>query len=345
MMKFISMLCLIGLLVGMGPLGAEQVVLPEVLNPNALAVHADYLYVMEETSILVFKLPDYQFVKRFGKSGEGPMEFSRFVTLTPLRDRLWINSMGKISVFSLKGDFMEVKKSPGQFRTLVLPLGDKHIGRLMQRGDEGMSSSLVLFDAGMNKLKELAPLPFGGGPGGGGPGGRGGRPGAGASLVFPMTPSLMAGNGQTAAVAAWDTFRILLVADGGKSVKTVEKTGFQRPSLGQSDKKAYEESLKRRFGTRWPQMKERISFGEFYPALGELFFDGSDLIATTWKMEKTLTQVYRFAPDGRELGVLLLPLRNQAPLERFPLTVGNGRVYQLVENEDEEWELVVTELK
>lgn len=340
-MRLVYMFCLAGLLLAAGPLGAESRVLPEVLKPEAVAVHADYLYVVEESTILIFKLPDFKFVKRFGKSGEGPMEFSRFVTVTPLRDKLWINSMGKLSIFSLTGDFMEVKKSPGQFRSLVLPLAAGFVGRMMQRSEDGMSVSLALFDAGMSKVKDLSPLPTGGF------GGRGGRrgPGGGSPMVFPMTPSLMAGNGESAAVTAWDEFKVLLIGDGGKRVKTLEKADFKRPRLNSEERKAYQESLKRRFGTRWNQMKDRITIAEFYPSVAELFFDGADLIVTTWMTENGLTRTVRFSADGRELGVKALPLRNSAPLERYPLTVGNGRIYQLVENEDEEWELVVTSLK
>jgi len=324
-------------------LNAESVLLPEVMKPDALAVYDGYLYVMEETSILIYKLPELKFLKRFGKAGEGPMEFSRFVTVTPLQGKLWINSMGKLSVFSLQGDFIEVKKSPGQFRTQVLPFGDGFIGRLMQRTEDSMNVSLSIFDKALNKTGEVNSLPqmtpgFGAG--------RGGRPGSGArpSMVFPTTPFLMVSNGNQAAVAAWDDFKVLLIGNNGKMVKKIERKEWQRPKMTAQDKKEVEESLKRRFGTRWSRMSERISYAEFYPALAELYFDENDLIVTTWKQENKETVAYRYRSDGQEAAALRLPVRNQSPLERYPMTLGNGHLYQLVENEDEEWELIFTQI-
>ncbi len=334
---------LFAVLTAFAQIHANRTVLGEVLKPDAIAVSSDYLYVIEETSILIYKLSDLSFQKRFGKAGEGPMEFSRFVVVTPAQGRLWINSMGKLSVFSALGEFIEQKKSPGQFRTQLLPLGDGFVGRLMQRGEGSMRVTLALFDKDLNKTAELDSLPFaaqGGGPGGGGRPGSG--PGAGASLVFPSTPFLMATSGSHAAVAAWDDFRLQLIGERGKAVKIIERKGWPRPKLTATDRKEYEASLKRRFGTRWPRMRERIQYAEFYPALAELFFDGSDLIVTTWKRENDKTVAYRYKTDGQDAGELRLSLHNQSPLERYPLCLGNGHIYQLVENEDEEWELHVT---
>ena len=327
-------------------LNGQSVVLTDVLKPDALAVSDSFLYVSEETSILIYRLSDMRFLKRFGKAGEGPMEFSRFIHLTPLGGKLWINSMGRLSVFSAMGDFIESRKSPGQFRTQVLPLGDGFIGRLMKRGENSVDLSLALFDGSLKQVRELSSLPFtarGGGPGGGMRGGSG--PGAGARITFPVTPFLMASSGSHAAIAAWNGFTFLLIDENGRKVLPVERADWRSPQLTDGDKKAYEASLQRRFGSRWDRMKDRVQIADSVPALAELFFDRGDLLVATWKKENGKTLVYRYSMEGKEKDVLKLPIADQAPLERYPYCIGNDRIYQLVENEDEDWVLQVSLLK
>ncbi len=43
---------------------------------------------------------------------------------------------------------------------------------------------------------------------------------------------------------------------------------------------------------------------------------------------------------------LWIPLKDQNPQEPWPTAIHNGKLYQLIENlEDEEWDLVITEIK
>ena len=66
----------------------------------------------------------------------------------------------------------------------------------------------------------------------------------------------------------------------------------------------------------------------------------------TWIRENEKNEFHTFDMKGKFLKKYWILLAYQSYLEPFPLIVKNGRLYQVIENMDEEvWELHVSEIK
>ena len=89
-----------------------------------------------------------------------------------------------------------------------------------------------------------------------------------------------------------------------------------------------------------------IIFPDKYPSISFFAADEDVLYVFTWNFGKDSLEYYSFATkDGKALGQNKVPIRFQGSLSPYPVTFNKGIVYQLVENEDEEWELVSASLK
>ncbi|MCP4213483.1 MAG: hypothetical protein GY765_02450, partial [bacterium] len=51
---------------------SKTVPMPTLLNPTCILVDQSQLYVVEKSTISIFKKSDLTFVKKFGREGEGP---------------------------------------------------------------------------------------------------------------------------------------------------------------------------------------------------------------------------------------------------------------------------------
>ncbi|HLP44706.1 MAG TPA: hypothetical protein VK469_02100, partial [Candidatus Kapabacteria bacterium] len=64
------------------------------------------------------------------------------------------------------------------------------------------------------------------------------------------------------------------------------------------------------------------------------------------KKEAEKSEFYIFDIKGTFLKKIMLPLKEKDERLWYPYTIGNGKLYQLVEDEDTEtWELHVTDIK
>ena len=84
----------------------------DINKPNALIIKDNSLFVSEETSLLIYSLDGFKLIKKFGKEGEGPMEFKKNhmgegIKFTINSNRICINSETKLSFFDLKGKFIK----------------------------------------------------------------------------------------------------------------------------------------------------------------------------------------------------------------------------------------------
>jgi|GEM_PF-2856572 len=63
--------------------GTDRVIpLPEVTRPNgSIQFSKNYLYITQKENVLIYDLKDFQFLRSFGKKGEGPGEFHLFPSI------------------------------------------------------------------------------------------------------------------------------------------------------------------------------------------------------------------------------------------------------------------------
>ncbi len=89
--------------------------LPEIIKPDLIKVDGDDMVIAEKASISIYSLKNFKLIKKFGKEGEGPQEFKLIMGFFGLNisihpEYIIINSVGKISYFTRKGEFIKEKK-------------------------------------------------------------------------------------------------------------------------------------------------------------------------------------------------------------------------------------------
>jgi hypothetical protein len=311
---------------------AEQLAtLPEVLKVNNIFVDDDQFYITENTTIYIYSLKDFKLKKKFGKAGEGPQEFMAFAYISVQPDHLLINSVGKVSYYKKDGTFIKELKSPGGMGSnLFYPLDDGFVGATNTMEDQRLYVTLNYFDANLNKGKELYRM---------------------------KSPIQRTGKieilKQTFFYNTYDN-KIVLAGKPGFIIDVLDHTGKLLFSIQQKyeprqftadDEKAVREVLKAQYREQYEAAKERIVFPTHYPEIQYFLIRENKIYVSTWKRKGDKVEFFIFDWQGKLLKQLFVPFAFSNPIQPYPLDIRKGKVYQAIENEDEEWELHVNEIK
>jgi len=99
--SFLLLLCVM-------PLLADNAVALASLNrPSAIEADQYRLFIVEDTSILIYSLEDFKLLKKFGRKGQGPGEFNYITSIYLLTDSFLVNSRGKVSFFTKDGNLIK----------------------------------------------------------------------------------------------------------------------------------------------------------------------------------------------------------------------------------------------
>lgn len=102
--------------------------LPEVEKPEKFAVIFDRLYIAAKTTVYMYGMKDFKFMKQFVEKGYGPGEIDNIEHLKAYPEFLSMELAGnKIMFFSLDGEFIEEFKTP-QHTYRLSPFGNKFVG-------------------------------------------------------------------------------------------------------------------------------------------------------------------------------------------------------------------------
>jgi hypothetical protein len=141
--------------------------LPEVEEPFQVCVGPGKVYIADKRDILVYDFKDGRFLKRIGKIGQGPGEF----TMGPLRmtvfsDRLVVRDSNKMKLFSLDGIYSAQIEEPRLISFYpFLPIGRNYVGFPLGENADGSYSALsgCIYDEHLKSKKkffgELPELP------------------------------------------------------------------------------------------------------------------------------------------------------------------------------------------
>ena len=88
--------------------------------------------------------------------------------------------------------------------------------------------------------------------------------------------------------------------------------------------------------------KKLFAFPDYYPAILMLYYDNNKLYVFTWSKDiaKGLVDVFIYSQEGKFIEAKtihsqLIP----GEIQGYPSVIKDGYYYQLIENDDEEWEL------
>lgn len=314
--------------------------LMEVSKPNTLMMGNGYIYIQEKTDIFVYDIKTYQFVKRFGKAGEGPGEFklnpfSANMLIVPYKkNKIMINSLGRVSVFTTNGVYeMEYKDPPF---TNYFPFVDNFIALTIHtEGDKIPVMALYMSDKEFNKTKPIYISNI--------------TVGLNASFLLPITPfSHDIYGDKLYVVDGLEGFSINIYNSKGDQIGNIKKDykPLKLPS-------AYIEKALKYFKTDptlkniYPFFKDRIKFRSHFPSIYDMRISNGIIFVFTNKMKNRLLECIMFDLEGKEKKRIFLPVDLTYGMERnFKFTFYKGDFFVIRENEDEEtWELHKTQIK
>lgn len=308
---------------------AENIELEGLNKPSFLTADDKNLYIVDGTDVKIFSLKDYSKTGEFGKKGSGPGEFqagrrgSAQITVDAGGKELLIYNARRHLFFTKDGKYIKEKKI-NRMTSPLTPFQSGFIGTMFARAENGFQIKFVWMDSSYNNVKELAVWTRSRG--------RGFSP-FGQSVKYSAVKDRI----------FWfdsEKGRIMSADKMGGTVKESELKIEERV-LGDSGIKGIEEYFKMRFGAaNFSRFRQRMSFPENYPSVMRMASDSKYLYIITWNVKGDKREVIVLDSKGSEVKRAYFSLEMEDTMNIAPYYFKDGKMLQIVENEDsEEWEL------
>ena len=317
---------------------AERIaVLPEINNPGFdFIFDRDQFYVIEGAVVYIYSMRDFKLKKKFGKKGEGPEEFKvridDHVYITPWPEYILVESVGKISYFSRDGRFINERRVPSNY-SLLQPLSvNKFVGFVneLNKKKRILHQVLGIFDQNLSKVKEICLCDHNLQEKG---------------LTLLRGTFLFRLYKESIFVSLWGGDFILHCYDKNGELKfTIQDKKFRKRKVSKKDVERIHDYFKLYHKEFYAKNKNFIKLKEYWPAIG-IFFIDSDIVYVATYVRKLIQQremwlFYLYDINGKLLKKVYLPLVDRDIWAPYPYNIYNGKLYQLIENEDtEQWEL------
>lgn len=317
---------------------AKVVTFPELTKPDSIVLDKDRIYITQFPNILLYSSTDFKFIKKIGKAGEGPQEFSQYVRVLIPQDtpgNIWIGSQMKMSLYTRDGDFVkEIKAQISSVNNVYNPMGKKFVTYRYIFVEGVIFNTVDIYDSNLKRLKEVR---------------RWKRP------LQPKKP-YNATNLQGGEFAIYDQKLFVLLNeegnievfdDDGKKLYTMNYN-YERIPVTPEEEKKYHHFYKTdpRYREVYDIIKMGMRFPKFYPAARTFQVDDNKIYVMTNKREDKKSQFVIFDIKGKFLKKLMLPFRYENIQEPYPFIIKYGKLFQLVDNEDtEQWELHITNIE
>lgn len=138
--------------------GERVIALPDLERPTQIVVEGGRIYFADSRDVKVYDLQDGRLLRKVGRLGQGPGEFSiEPHRMSVLGDRLIVQDMGHADCFNLDGVSAGQIKHPGSMAFYpVLPVGRNLVGFPIIRDDEGsMLPSGRIYDSRLKLIRDF----------------------------------------------------------------------------------------------------------------------------------------------------------------------------------------------
>jgi hypothetical protein len=335
-------------------------VLPEIMKPGMIDVQGNELFIMEGATINVYSLKDLSFIKKFGKRGEGPGELKVRPgwrnTIIAYPDHILAECNDKIIFFSKQGKLLKEKRK-SELAALFIPVGKYFVAKryYMDAKTRLQYMRIVLFDQELKEIKELyrqkwfqqlRPNKFS-------------RESFEIRLFSDYT-NFTVFDDKIFIEESPKGFFIEVFDSEGKKLYQIEKE-YEKIKVTDVHKKAAVAELRQDEKTgrmtkmvgSWNELLKymNVLFPEFKPAIDDFFVRDNKIYVQTFSQKDNKIKYIITDLDGKFLDEVYLPITRKPGSEerlqgaRFHV-INHNKLYYLVENEDsEEWELHVEEIK
>ena len=320
---------------------------PDLMKPRFIKTDGDDFLVCEGHTFRNFSLKSRKLKYKFGSKGEGPGEFQfppRQVVIYP--EYIYIESHDKITWFSREdGKFINQKRKAWHNEFIPF-INEKFIGYdryNFQPGKNKMSRSISIYDVNGKKIKEIyknerdsnfvAPnlnnknVEF--------------------KMLFHFFEADCDREKKRIFVAdSRKGFYITVFDEKGNELYTIDKK-IDKIKVPDEFKKQRLKELK--MMGDWEQIKNRnITCYKYFPSIQYFKIADGKIYVTTYKTKKEKVEFIVLDSKGKILKKVFLPsiTDQEGSIVRFNLyQVKNDKLYCLIENQDEIWELHAYDIK
>ncbi len=321
-------------------LNAETFPLEEVLNPDSIYVSSERVYITEGATIYIYSKNNLKYVGKFGKKGEGPGEInaSRMgglsFNLNVVNNNIFIHNRSKVMFFEKNGRFISEKKLNGGFIRGMIPVGNNFVARSFKIGENrSRTESISIYN---NKFKKIGEVT--------GKKGSEFTRGSFVKIYFDQNIFNMKSHGKTIYLNNSKDFIINRYDENGKIMNPL-KIDYNLIKISSSKKADIKNYYKNdsRFSDFWERIKDMFDIADQYPAIKNFFVTDNRIYVHTFKRTDSGDEFYILDKSGKVIGKKIIPVAVNNIIEDFPYFVESGKLYNLVEDEDEEeWELVIS---
>ncbi len=330
-------------------------VLEGVLKPSIIDIEKDRLFVMDIEKVHVYDMKDFKLINSFGQKGEGPAEYKIVpdfpLSLKAFKDFVIVESIDKLSYFSLEGEYIKEKKIM-PLLLKVSEIGKNYIGRrLIQPQDGSLSNvSIKIYDSEFKEIKELYKQKFL-------------RQGAFPNLRFDMSKDFLLyqiADNKIFVEKSDKDFLIDVYDFNGNKLYEIKKE-YKKIPISSSEQavllKEFEmdpqlqEHLKL-FGIKWNEFSKnfKFDFPDHYPPIKSFDIVNNKIYIKTFRTKDKKVEIIVMDLQGNVLRTALIEPTTKEWVMALMLgikleTIHNDKIYYIQENEDEEWELFFREIK
>jgi hypothetical protein len=317
----------------------QQIVkIPDAFKPTQIHVTKDHMYIVDGVTVLIYALTNYQLIKRIGKEGEGPQEFKDAIYWIYFRNnRMIVNSQAKISYFSLEGEFINEKRAfAGSRAGDFCPIGNQFVAVQFLAEKQTFYRTVNIYNSDLKKIKEIFRIREEFQPG--------------KYMRAYSEPKTFTVYGDKIYVSFDNDLKITVFDEQGNEVFFIKKE-YKRIAITKEHQQAAHLYFKTDgyYKKYYERIKPLLEFPSQLPALKTFTFSEDKLYVHTYNKKDKKTGFYVFTPTGKFLEELFLPIIGEEEFTYQLQTLyelKNGRLYQLVENEEtEEWEVHISSLK
>lgn len=309
-------------LMAMPVFGEKLTTFFKIFEPKFIKVGDNVFCINEDRVVFLFDLNNFKLIKQFGRKGEGPGEFASSLKINLLKDKIMIESQGKLSFYSLKGDLIkEIPLLPKNWELKILE--NHYIASSSVLNNDVYHITAKILDTDFNELKTFYRD----------------------EAMYPRKKQ------KTILASTWDydvsekkcfivgsnKFKIDVFNKGGDLLYTISP-GYERLKITQEYIDARLNRIKRLRGTNeYLKMKKKYRFAEFYPAIRDLIVDNGHVYAITYLRKNKKSEVFIFNLEGQLIKKIFLPIHfDEDGLYPSPYDIKSNYLYQLMDNEGED---------
>jgi hypothetical protein len=309
--------------------------MPGLVYPDELQVSGNRMYIGEFPYVWIFSNDDFRLLKKIGRKGEGPKEFTQYLVPIANKDKLIVSSQGKVTFFTREGEYISEKKiniGGASFK----PLGNFYGVYAYAREDKTDYRTIDVYDNTFKKIKELYRYRLWLQQ-------RGPKKGAYVIDSFRFRFKVLEHN------LVWTDMKDFIVYIWDSKTDRVKaiKQEYEPVKITEDDIKSFHRVLNKPHSRKfYLQIKPNIKFPTYFPPTKGLAVADNKIYVYTYKQKGELTEFYIFNMAGELVKKTYLNLKGGVTPEQYPFCFGNDKLYQLVESEDgEDWELQITKIQ